>query len=31
MAIGQFYQEFEQLEDEEVIRLLKTAWGEEDR
>jgi len=30
MAIGQFYQEFEQLEDEEVIRLLKTAWGEEE-
>ncbi len=27
-AIGQFYEQFESVEDEEVIAILKAAWGE---
>ena len=26
-AVGQFYENFDQLEDEEVVRLLKELWG----
>ena len=26
-AVGQFYENFDQVEDEEVVQLLKEVWG----